>query len=194
MPLCSSPARAGRRTAKSACADESELLQDGERPPLDEFGGGTQGLAEGVEEPEQAQGCVGERGETLGQAGTLGVMPILVPPAVFEEMKAVFDLPVAANGRMKSGGRHGLGGTAGHEVARVVKRNRAVGLPDLTIGTDGDLAARKVQAIAEIRGIVQVEPDSAGIPLEPLFSVISWAGRAVVAAAKQVVKASRTSG
>ena len=121
-------------------------------------------------------------------------MTILVPPTVLEEMKAVFDLPVAANGRMKSGCRHGLGGTAGHEVASVVQRNRAVCLANFTIGADGDLAARKVQTLADILGIVQVEPDSAGIPLKPFFSVISWAGRVVAAAAKQAVKASRTSG
>ena len=167
------------------------MSKDGERPPLDEFGGVTLGLIEGVEEPEQAQGRVGARGKTLCQTGMLGVMMILVLPTVIEEMKAVF---VVVNGRMKNGCRHGLGGTAGREVACVVQRIRAVGLANFTIGANDDLAVRKVQTLADMLGIVQVEPDSASIPPEPFFSVISWAGRVAVAAAKQVVKASRTSG
>jgi hypothetical protein len=121
-------------------------------------------------------------------------VPILVPPAVFEEMKAVFNLPVAADGGMESGGGNRLRSTAGDEIACVMQGNRTVGLANFAIGADGDLTARKVQTLADILGIIEIEPDSPGILLEPFFSVVSWAGRASAAAAKQVVKASRTSG
>ena len=121
-------------------------------------------------------------------------MPVFVPPAIFDEVQAVFHLPVAANIHMKRGGRNRIGVDTGYEVPTVVEQESAVGRTYFTVGTDGDLAARKVQTLTDIGCVVQVDPKPASFPLVPLFSVISWAGRAGEAPAKQVCSASRTSG
>jgi hypothetical protein len=96
---------------------------------------------------------------------------ILVPPAVFDEVKAVFDLPVVANVGLQFGRRDGSRVEAGHEIPALVGENLTVGRSHFAIDTDGDLAMRKVQTLADILGVVQVDPQPAGFVLEPLFSV-----------------------
>ena len=65
---------------------------------MDSLGGCPKGLAGRAEDGESG---IGQRRERLGQARPLGVVTILVRPAVLDEMKAVFHLPVAANVRLE---------------------------------------------------------------------------------------------
>jgi hypothetical protein len=124
-----------------------------------------------VNQAENAQSSVGERGKGLGQARPLGVVTIFVPPAVFDEVKAVFDLPVVANVGLKLGRRDRSRVKAGDEITAFVEENLTVGRTHFAIDTDGNLAMGKVQTLADILGVVQVDPQPAGFVVKPLFSV-----------------------
>jgi hypothetical protein len=124
-----------------------------------------------VNQAENAQSSVGERGKGLGQARPLGVVTIFVPPAVFDEVKAVFDLPVVANVGLKLGRCDRSRVKAGDEIPAFVEENRTVGRTHFAIDTDGNLAMGKVQTLADILGVVQVDPQPAGFVVKPLFSV-----------------------
>lgn len=121
-------------------------------------------------------------------------MTILVPPAVFDKVKTVFDLPVAANVGLQLGCRDGTRVEAGHEIPALVGENPTVGRTHFTIDANDDFAMRKVQTLADILGVVQVEPQPPGFVMEPLFSAASWAGLDCGASAKHTVNASSTSG
>jgi len=147
-----------------------------------------------MDEAENTQGCVGKRGKAVGQPRALGIMAILVPPTIFDEMQAVFHLPMIAHIRLKLRGRDRSRIETGGEVAAVARKNRAVAGPHFTINAQHNAALRKVQTLAEIVSRVEVEPKSAGFAVKPLFSVISWAGREDEASAKQRFNASSISG
>jgi len=147
-----------------------------------------------MDEAENAQGGIGQRGKTIGQAGTFGIMAILVPPTVLDEMQAVFHLPMVAHIRLKPRGRDRARIETGGEIAAVARKNHALARPHFAIDAQRDATLGKVQTLAEIVGRVEVEPKPAGFAITPLFTVISWAGRLEDAAAKQSFKASKTSG
>ena len=121
-------------------------------------------------------------------------MAVFVPPAIFDEVEAVFDLPVSANVGVKLGRRDHVRVEAGHEIPALVEENLSLGRTHFAIGTDGDLAVGKVQTLADMLGVIQVDPKPTGLAASPLFSITSWAGRDGEASAKQVFNASRTSG
>ena len=121
-------------------------------------------------------------------------MTVFVPPAILDEVQAVFHLPMAANGGVKLGRRDRTRIEAGHEIPGVVKQKNTIGRTYFTIGTDGDLTVGNIQTLAEILGVVQVDPNPAGIAAIPFFSVVSWAARADDASAKHVFNASSMSG
>jgi hypothetical protein len=52
-----------------------------------------------------------------------------------------------------------------------VEENLTVGRTHFAIDTDGNLAMGKVQTLADILGVVQVDPQPAGFVVKPLFSV-----------------------
>jgi hypothetical protein len=124
-----------------------------------------------VDEAKNAQSGVGQRGEYLGQARPLGVVTIFVPPAVFDEVKTVFDLPVVTNVGLKLRCRDRGRIEAGHQIPAFTGDNLTVGRTHFAIDTDGDLAMWKVQTLADVLGVIQVEPQPAGFLMEPLFSV-----------------------
>lgn len=121
-------------------------------------------------------------------------MTILVPPAVLNEVQAVFYLPVAANGRLEFRGRHGFGSQAGDEIAAFIGEKLTLGRPHLAIDPDGNAAVGNVQTLPDILGVVQVDPKPASFVMGPLFSVVLWAHRLGETSAKQVFNASSTSG
>ena len=147
-----------------------------------------------MDEAQHAQGRVRQRGKAIGQAGTLGVVTVFVPPAILDEVQAIFHLPVAANVDVKPGGADRAGVATGDEIPGIVEQDRAIGRAYFAIGADGDLAVGKAQTLTNILGVVEVEPQPAGFGVVPLFSVTSEAGRACEALAKHVFSASRTSG
>jgi len=161
---------------------------------LDGLCGGAEGLSWWVDQTEDRQGGVGQRGEALGQAGPLGVVAVFVPPAIFDEVEAVFHLPVSANVGVKRGRRDRSRVEAGHEIPALVEENLSLGRTHFAIGTNGNLAVGEFQTFADMLGVIQVDPKPAGLAASPFFSVTSWEGRDDEAPAKQVFNASRTSG
>ena len=161
---------------------------------MDSFGGCPKRFAWRVNQAEDGQRSVGQRSEHLGQAGTLGVVTIFVPPAVLDEMKAVFHLPVAANIALEFTRRDRIGIQAGHEVPAFAGKKLTTGRTHLAIGTDADSATGNVQMLPDMLGVVEVDPKLARFLIEPLFSVTSWAGLTGVSWKKQVSNASSMSG
>jgi hypothetical protein len=66
-----------------------------------------------------------------------GVVAILVPPPIFQEVEAVFQPPVVADVPQEIRGSHALGIEARDEVSHVVRENLAVGGADFTIDAQG---------------------------------------------------------
>ena len=176
------------------CPPKAQSVKQGTWPPLDTLRSGSQRLLGDVNQAKNAQGSVGERGKDFGQSRPLRVVTIFVPPAVFDEVKTVFDLPVAANFGLQFRCRNKSRVDAGHKIPALAGENLTLGRTHFAIDAKGDLAVRKVQTLADILGVVQVEPQPAGFVMEPLFSVTSWAGLDCDASAKHTFNASSTSG
>lgn len=75
-------------------------MKNGRRIQVDGFRNGPQGLSRLVDEAQNAQGGVCQRGEGLGQARSFGVVAVFVPPAVFDEVQAILYLPMLARGTL----------------------------------------------------------------------------------------------
>ena len=144
--------------------------------PLDVLSGGSKRLIAGMDQTEDGQSGVRERCERLRQAGPLGVVTIFVPPAVFNEVQAVFHLPVPADVALELFRRDQSGIQAGYEVPAFAGKKLALGRTHFTIDSGGDLAAGNVQTLSDILGIVEVDPKPPRLVIEPLFSVTSCVG------------------
>jgi hypothetical protein len=162
--------------------------------PLDSFGGCPKGFAWTVDQAEDGQSGVRQRSERLGQAGPLGVVAIFVPPAVLDEMEAVFHLPMATNVVLKLTRRDRIGLQAGDKVPAFAGKNLTLRRTHFAIRTNADLATGNVQMLSDMLGVVEVDPKPTRFLIQPLFSVTSWAGLAGVSWKKQVSKASSMSG
>jgi hypothetical protein len=147
-----------------------------------------------VDQAEDGQSGVGERSERLGQAGPFGVVTIFVPPAVLDEMEAVFHLPVATSIALEFTRRDRIGLQTGYEVPAFAGKKRTLRAAHFTINTNADLTTGNVQLRSDMLGVVEVDPKPACFLVEPLFSMTSWAGLTGVSWKKQVSKASRMSG
>jgi len=67
------------------------------------------------------------------EAGPPGVVAVLVPPAILQEVEAVFQPPVIADVPQEVRGSHAVGIEARHEIPHVVRKDSAVGGANLTI-------------------------------------------------------------
>ncbi len=155
---------------------EAEAGEDGAGTPLNLLGGGPKRLAWRLDQAEDRQGGVRQRRKRLGQAGPLGVVTILVPPTVLDEVEAVFHLPMAANVPLEFAWRDRIGIQTGHEVPALARKQFAGGAAYFTINADGNLTAGYVQTLPNILGILEVNPKPARFLVEPLFSRTSSAG------------------
>jgi len=140
---------------------------------LDSFGGCPKGFAGRMDQAEDGESGVRQRSERLGQARTLGVVTIFVPPAVLDEMKAVFHLPVATNVVLEFMRRDRIGIQTGHKVPALAGKKLVLRRAHFAINTDADLATWYVQMLPDILGVVEVDPKPARFLIEPLFSVTS---------------------
>lgn len=147
-----------------------------------------------MDETENAESGIGQCGKAVRQSRTLGIVAVLVPPAILDEMQAVFHLPMIAYIRLKPSGRDRAWIETGGEIAAVTRTNRALARPHFAIDAQHDAARGKVQTLAEIVRRIEIKPKPAGFAIAPLFSVISWAGRWEDASAKQSCRALKTSG
>jgi len=149
--------------------------------PLDLLGGGLERLTGRVNQTENGQRGIRERGECL-------------PPAVLDEVQAVFHLPVAANVLLEIGSRDGVRIETGHEIPALTRNEFALGATDFAINSDGDATFGNVQTLPNVLGIVEADPKPACLLIEPLFSILSSAGGLGGSWKKQASRASSMSG
>ena len=133
-----------------------------------------------MDQAEDGQGGFGQRSERLGQTGPLGVVTIFVPPAVLDEMKAVFHLPVATNVVLEFTRRGRIRFQTGYEVPAFAGKERALRAAYFAIDSNADSATGNVQMLLDMLGVVEVNPKPTRFLIQPLFSVTSWAGLAGV--------------
>ena len=123
---------------------------------MNRFGRSSEGLAGWMDEAENAESRIGQGGKTLGQAGALGRVAILIPPTILHEMQAVFHLPMIACRGLKLRSRDRTRIEAGGEVAAVARKNCAVARPHFPIDAQRNAAVGEAQTLAEIIGRFEV--------------------------------------
>lgn len=138
--------------------EKAETQERGSRGPLGSVSDGSKRLTCFLDQTQNRQGGVGQRGKDLSQARPFEVVTILVPPTVFGKVKAVFDLPVVANVALQPARRDPIRVKAGGEIATLARAHRATGRTHFAIDTENNLAMREVQTLADVVGNFQVEP------------------------------------
>lgn len=137
-----------------------------------------------------------EGGQAGGESRSAGMVAVFVPPAVFAKVQAVFDAPMVAHVGQEVGGGDLVRVLAGNEVPHVVRDELAGGIADLAINADRYAAAGQIEDLADVRRVVDVDPDPARFSEAPLllFSVVWAAGGRSGAPTKQWTSASSVSG
>lgn len=82
------------------------------------------------------EGGVVDRRQAGGETGPPRVMAVLVPPAILQEVEAVFQSPVAADVPQQVRRGDLLGVEAGDEVSHIARQHFAVRRAQLTIHAD----------------------------------------------------------
>lgn len=105
-------------------------------------------------ESVDGEGDVIETGHHGGEARSPGVVAIFVPPAILEKVQAVFDLPVAAAEPQQIRRSHLLGVETADVKSRIARDNLTLLRAEFSIDSQGDLAARQVQRLTYVVGIL----------------------------------------
>lgn len=139
------------------------------------FGGFDERIAGLLQKSEDGQGEIRESGKDLAQSGSSQIMTILVPPAVFDEMQTVLDLPMIADKFLQTGSGHLRRIKACDKVSRVMRKSVLRSVEHLAVDTKNDLTIRQVQLLAKVVGIVEVVPELTDFDLSFfLLSVTSF--------------------
>jgi len=147
-----------------------------------------------AERAEGDDGGGGELREPLGDAGAAGPMAVFIPPAIFDEEQAVFNLPMGAHRGQEFARGDTIGIKTGEKITRVGGSHRAVRGDHVPINTQRNLRSGEAQLLTKVTGVVEVEPQSAAIEAAPFFSTVSAAGGRSSAWPKHCCTASNTSG
>ena len=86
------------------------------------------------------------------------MVAVLVPPAVLQEVESVLQPPVIADIPQEVCGGDAVGIEAGDEVPHVVRKNFAVGGANLAIHAQRYAAAAPGEPIADVVGVLEVDP------------------------------------
>jgi hypothetical protein len=81
------------------------------------------------------EGGVVDGRQAGGEAGPPGVVAVLVPPAILQEVEAVFHSPMVADVPQQVRRGNTLGIEARDEIPHVVRENLAVGSANLAINS-----------------------------------------------------------
>jgi len=128
-----------------------------------------------LEESEDGQGEIRESGKDLAKTGSSQIMTILIPPAIFDEMQTVLDLPMIADKFLQTRSGHLRRIKACDKVSRVVRKSVLRSIKHLAVDTKNDLAIRQIQLLAKIVGVVEIAPELADFDLSFfLLSVTSF--------------------
>ena len=117
-------------------------------------GGGAEGLGGIGAETVDREGHGVETGQDRGKTWTPRVVAVFIPPAVFEEMQAILDLPMRADQTQQIGGGHLVRVETGHVIADVVRNDLAAGRAQLAIHAQRDAAPRQVQRVTDVVGVL----------------------------------------
>jgi hypothetical protein len=85
-----------------------------------------------------------DRRQAGREAWSTGMVTILVPPPIFQEVQAVFDSPVLANMPQEISSGHLLGIEAAHIIACIMQDDFTVCRAQLTIHTQTNLATGQI--------------------------------------------------
>ncbi|MCL2349561.1 MAG: hypothetical protein FWC50_15025 [Planctomycetaceae bacterium] len=119
------------------------------------------GIAWYLEESEYGEGEIRQSGEALSESGSGQVVAVavFVPPAVFDEVERVLDLPVITDEFLKVAWRHIRRVNICDEVTSIVREKRVRSVEYLTIHTQNDLT---MSARASIRRMISPSFTSLG--------------------------------
>lgn len=152
---------------------------------------GQMGRSQGT---EHGQRGTGHLSQPLRDARTAGPVAVFVPPAIFGEEEAVFNLPMSADHGEQLGGGDSAGIETGEKVAGVGQQDAAVVGNYVPINTHSDLCPGKRQRFTNVTGVVQVEPQPAAFDGGPFFSTVCAAGGRSCAVPRHDCTASSVSG
>lgn len=110
----------------------------------------------GVAGAEHGRGAAIELGEDFAQAWSARGMAVFVPPAIFEKVQRVLDLPMATDIGQQLPSVDGAWVEAGDEVAGVVRNGSAVGGDRVAIDAQREAAAGEAERLADVIGVIQV--------------------------------------
>ena len=79
------------------------------------------------------EGGVVDGRQAGGESGPPGVVTILVPPSILQEVQAIFHAPMVADIPQEVRGGNAVGIEARHEIPHVVRKDFTVGGADLAI-------------------------------------------------------------
>jgi hypothetical protein len=161
--------------------------------PGDVVGAGADGKVRRAECSKHGGGGTGELGQPFGHARPTRPVTVFIPPAVFEEEEAVLDLPMRADSRQQLRRGDLLWIETGEKVARVGRQHGAIVGNYVPINTQRNSRPGKRQGLANVIGVVQIEPELAVIGGGPFFSTVSAAGGRSWALPKQTCNTSRMS-
>lgn len=100
------------------------------------------------------EGSVVDGCQAGGEAGSPGVVTVLVPPPILQEVEAVFQPPVVADIPQEVRGGNAVGIQAGDEIPHVVREHFAVGGANLAINAQRDAATGQVEPFADVVGVL----------------------------------------
>ncbi len=158
------------------------------------FGYLLEGFAAFLQETQERKSRVRQFGEHVSQTRLLQIMPILVPPTILHEVKAVFHLPMIANQSLNIPRRDGVRIEAANKETGIVRLQRPVRTEDVTIHANKNFTTGNVQPLTNVLGVLDVAPDFSYFNIGPLFSTDSSSASSGSASAKHVFAASRMSG
>jgi len=104
------------------------------------------------------EGGVVDGRQASRETGPPGMVAVLVPPSILQEVETVFQPPVVADVSQEVCCGDAVRIEAGDEVAYVVRENLAVGSANLAINAQCYAAAGQAESFADVVGVLEVDP------------------------------------
>lgn len=82
------------------------------------------------------------------------MVTIFVPPAVFQEVQAVFNLPMTANITQQISRRNLRRVETGNKITHIMRDNLSTRSAQLAINAQRDLTTRQVERLTNVIGVV----------------------------------------
>ena len=122
--------------------------------PGEVIGGGSDREIGVGEEPMDGEGGVADGRHAGREAGPAGVVAILVPPTVLQEVQTVLNPPMLADMPQQVGRSDLIGIEAADVIAHVVHNHASLGRAELAIDAQHNLTAREAECLPDIMSVV----------------------------------------